>query len=366
MTTKKINKIKLILFFCILPFLVCSELESATYSNRPKLLLFSPIDLNYLAGTQKVWGTSTGINGFILAYVADWWSSENDLLSKLAILKKINTEGKIYGIDSNFIKVALSYGNDTVGSIPVWTDDKAWNKIIDNFRNIASLIKESGTKGIAIDTEYYNISIFNPISERYKLADQELLRKMVYQRGREIVQAMLSVHPDIEIIILQEGAYWADRNEKEYILWPDFYNGLASVQNTKGIIIGVESTYSLTDKKVLTEQYNKIDSTMKKYAQNKSFWRENCSIAIGMYPLGNEYNNKKARYSTVQFQEQLQTALSLSPQYVWLYGHGAAWWQMSPTEIKKYAGTRWVWGKEYQELPTDPLIQKYFSITKTR
>lgn len=334
----------------------------APISHNPKVLIFTAIDGEYLADTVAHWGNDVGVNGVILSYIADWWSTKDELTKNQALLKKINENGRPYGVDSNFIKVALGYRE-----LPLWTDDQSWKTVTDNFRNIADLIKQSGTRGIAIDTERYNVSsLYNSHDKRFDAIKPDVLRKKIYERGRQIMLAITEAYPDIEVLVLQEGQFHLDvNNDKEYEMWMDFYNGMASVKNNQGITLGLESTFSTFNPLNLKGRYNNVQTAMGRAVSKHSFWRDKCSLAIGMWPLGKEYNNKTARYSPADFQRQFSQAVALSPKYVWIYDHGWAWLQLSKTEAEKYTkGGRWILAEEYQSLPTDPNIDKYYSVLR--
>lgn len=361
MSIRRIVFLSILCFFiCIIPrqYLLGSPNQAQT--KNPKVLLFSSIDINYLADTLSDWGENVGINGFMLCYVADWWTPKEQIFGNIEVLTKINKEGVTYGIDSNFIKVAIGYKE-----LPNWSDDKTWPGVLNNFRNIAELIKQSGTKGIALDTEPYNASLFNTKAERFKSTNRDILKAKVYQRGKEIMQALTAVFPDIEVVILPEGAFYGFNRDQGYELWIDFFNGMASVKNKKGIVVAGEATYSVTDRNSVNKIYKKINNTMIEHVEDPVFWMERCSIALGMWPLGKSYSDKSARYSVAQFNEQFLQATALSPQYVWVYDHGTAWFQMKKEEIEKHtANGRWIWGKENQVLPMDPAIKEYYAIVK--
>lgn len=332
---------------------------SASPASKPKVLLFSAIDGQYLADSVGFFGKDVGVNGFMLSYVAEWWSTKNEISNKLEMLKKINERGRKYAIDSNFIKIALGYRE-----LPLWTDDEAWEKIINNFRDIAVLIRESGTRGIAIDTEKYNVSsLFNSNSDRFKSFNRDIMKAKIYERGRQIMQAISEAYPEIEVILLPEGGF--SSGNEEYGMWIDFYKGMESVKNNQGIIVATEGTYSVTDQVKLENNYAKIQSSMMNAVNDQKFWKEKCSIAIGMWPLGKEYNNKAARYSPSVFKGQFSKAVALSTKYVWIYDHGVAWFQLTEEEADRYTkDRRWIWEKRYQVLPTDPSINEYYSVLR--
>ncbi len=355
----------LVILLLAFPTMALTGLAHASPNGKPEVLLFTTVDKQYLADSLEFWGNNVGVNGFMLAYVAEWYSTKNEVYSNLDVLKRINARGRPFGVDSNFIKVALGYGQ-----LPVWTDDKAWAGVIDNFRNIADLAKLSGTKGIALDTEPYGTALFDSGAARFAPAGREVLRATVYQRGKEIMQALSAVFPDIEVIILPEGAFYAfnagqEANASTYELWIDFFNGMASVKNKTGIVVAVEATYSALDKDTIKKIYDLSDSTMIAHVADQVFWRDKCSIALGMFPLGKAYDNKAARYSSDVFKNQLWEMARLSPKYVWIYDHGTAWFQLKAQDADRYTkGGRWIWEKRYQVLPTDPNIDEYYAVLR--
>jgi hypothetical protein len=359
--TCRIRLVSCLLMLSSLLF-VPDKAATAAPLGKPKVLLFTTIDDEHLADTVTYWGNSVGVNGFILSYVAQWWSTKDEIFRNLALLKEINEKGRKYDIDSNFIKVALGSRE-----LPLWTDDQAWKSVIENFRNIATLVKQTRTRGIAIDTERYNVSsLYNPNDKRFKAVNQVILRKKVYERGRQIMLAMTEAYPDIEVILLPEGHfYYSERNDKEYALWIDFYKGLESVKNNQGITLALEGTYSITDTVQLSDRYNRTQAAMRDAVNDQKLWQEKCTLAIGMWPIGKAYDNKSARYSPADFQKQFSQAVALSPKYVWIYDHGTSWFQLSKADADKYTnGGKWIWKKEYQILPTDPNIDEYYSVLR--
>lgn len=89
----RIHGFYLFLLLAVVSFIPLSFAQ--TYPiTKPKVLLFPPIDVRHLAQTTDYWGNDVGINGFMLAYVAQWWSTKSEIFDNLEILKKINTQGR--------------------------------------------------------------------------------------------------------------------------------------------------------------------------------------------------------------------------------------------------------------------------------
>ena len=351
----------------ILFILLSVQPSLGSQDKKPKVILFTEIDIYYLNDNIKFWGEKVGVNGFFLNHIANWWTPREELFENLAVLKEVNQKGAPYGIDRNFIKVALGYKK-----LPVWTDDKAWEPVIGNFKNIAELIRQSGTRGIALDTEPYDdeTPFFDSPGDPAKNIYTGFLKAKIYQRGKQIMEALESVYPGMEIIILPEGAlYWFNpeqgSNPKGAELWIDFYNGFAAGRKKGGLVLAAERAYVETNKEAILKIYHLIDKTMREHVEDKKFWQEKCTIAMGMWPLGKSYTDKSALYSAGKFEEQFAQAVALSPEYVWIYDHGTAWVQLKNEEIQKYtANNHPIWAKESQVLPTDPRILDYYQVLK--
>ena len=335
--------------------------DSAAEHTRPKVLLFSSIDIRYLADNVDFWGREIGINGFIVNFLIEWWSPEEQISGIAHDLLMLDKRSRQVGIDHNFIKVALGYK-----TLPHWADDSAWKQVMITFTNISKLLKETRMSGIAIDTEAYQSPIFDSSSQRFKGTSLEQLKRLAYRRGQQIIASLTEHYPDIEILLLQEGAYHSFVSGfQEYDLWIHFYDGLASLRNSKGIVIGTENTYRVVKRESLQSLYREEFNVMALHSRDPEFWLERCSIAIGMWPLGREYWDKRSNYSAREFQEQFQTAMALSPRYVWIYDHGTAWFRMHDSEIKDYtANKHWIWESQYQALPTDPLVSHYYDVVR--
>jgi hypothetical protein len=331
------------------------ETRSAPQS-KPKVLMFSAIDVDYLNDKLARRGNVLGVNGFMLAYIGEWWSREADLSKNAERLKRLTKLGTTCGIDSNFIKVALGYRE-----IPQWDDEEAWAQVAKNFGAIAALARRTGLKGLAIDTENYDTKVWLAEPLRFKRASKDTWHAFVRKRGTQVMQAIISAYPGAETILLQEGAYWwYQRRERSYELWLEFYNGLASARPTGGLVVATESTYSQTSATDIRAKAREIRDSMSQHVQDRNYWNEYGSVAIGVWPLGKSYDDKSARYSVADFMQQFNAAAELSKRYVWIYGHGAAWWQVTEDEIKRYADeSHWIWGPKYQAAPTIPALDQY-------
>jgi len=177
------------------------------------------------------------------------------------------------------------------------------------------------------------------------------------------MQRMVEVAPGIEVMLLQEGHYhWDAKRLPDYELWIDFYNGLASVKSNGGIVIGAENSYGITDSAALETLYSTLNRSMQIKAADSAYWNAHGSIALGLYPLGVDYANKRSLYSPEKFSRQFEQATLLSPKYVWIYSHGAAWWQLTQAQVNKYSQGYYMFNPKDQMLPTDPNIAEYYAV----
>jgi hypothetical protein len=322
----------------------------------------------HAADTVQDWG-NRGINGFILSYVGEWYATKDDLDPWLTHVTNLNRMGAAYGVDSNFILVPLAWQSWRDNSVlPSWTDDAAWAPVLENFTLMAQFIRDSGSKGITLDTETYNGNgLWNVSNPRFGGASRATLKTAVYKRGQQIMQRLVAAAPGIEVMLLQEGHYhWFVSRLPDYELWIDFYNGLASVKSNGGIVIGAENSYGITDSTALEKLYSALNSSMQTHAADRAYWNAKGSNALGLYPLGVDYANKASLYSARQFSQQFKEAIRLCPKYVWIYSHGAAWWQLTQAQVEKYSQGYYIFNPQDQMLPTDPKVTEYYAVLSQR
>ena len=343
--------------------------EPKPKNKYPKLLLYSFIHPDYLKDTAKFWGTKTGFSGFMISYVCDWNVPREKVLKRMPRLKEMNDECKKYGIDSNFIKLSMGHLKKLD-----WTDDKEWKKITDRVALTAKVAKETGFRGIALDTEPYywrENSIWDYKNPLYKDKTKTEIEGLVRVRGFQLMRAIKKEYPDCEFITFPEGYfYYKYPNEsvndtaKIYNLWRPFFRGLCDAGLKNGIVVGTERTYHITRPSSIKKKVNLIQKTMKEAPTSPGYWDKKCSLALGSAPLGKSFKNKKARFSFDKFKTQIKTFSEISPRYVWVYGHGAAWWQLPKKDENKYKGTGFsYWRPYYQVLKCDKNIKKYYKWT---
>ncbi len=342
-----------------------------------KILLYSAINEWWLKDTMDRWANS-GIGGFIITNYVQWFTSFAELESHRSHFSELVRRGAPYGITDNFIDVQLvATKYDDGGTLPAWQDEAGWASVLtENFTAIARFAKTTGFKGIVFDTEAYGANLWKVANPRNGGLPKAALQKLVFDKGRRLMAALQEAYPGIQVILLQEGSFWwPAQSDANYELWPSFYNGMASMQATPGIIIGTESTYP---EDVLLESLKRnpeafirnraalIQASMYSVAELPEYWKTKGSLAIGMWPLGVSYSDKSARYAPAIFEAQMNAAKAVSGKYVWVYCHGNAWWQMTQREVDAYSEAPWhyTFDKASQILPTDPNAQAYFTVVR--
>lgn len=341
-------------------------------SYPPRTLLFGDMDLVYLRDTARFWRERVGIDGFILPGIFDWYESPDKVWANYNRLQEANRACAIYGIDANFIKVALGYR-----ALPRWDDETSWQAIFDRFGAAASLAFRTGCRGIVIDTEPYTLPLWDPLAERFEGRTVEELQRAVRGVAEGLMEAMVSAYPEIEIMVIPDGAYrWFRKSDPVYRLWIDFFDGLAASLSPGGVIVGTESSYHARSRELITWYYCAFNGVMLQHVEDPIYWQRRCGIALGGWPLGyyREVRNEEGRvigtvnkkgeparsksdkssyYPPEEFEEQIRTFESLCSRYIWIYAHGSAWWSPEADRHKHLAG---------QSSPLDPRIEEYYDV----
>jgi len=328
--------------------------------HPPRTLLFSPLAIEDLRRDAAVWA-QRGFGGFLLDRIMSDWSSNvweadgeaatvGEADATFRALEACNEACAPYGI-RNFIKVAF------YSELPLWTDDEGWARAAENFRQCAIMARDTGCAGIALDTEYVSKQ-YNPRWEGYTYQGytEEELRRAAGQRGRQIVEVMLSEYSEFEFLLLPEGPFWYGP------LHDDLFRGLlgamVEADAPGGLHLLAENSYSMRDYEALVELGDSL-GRMVKWGQPEAvlrYWERRCSVALEGYPLGYYrkivdaegkmvgYGGRKEifddevvgstadrgpRFPLEDFRQMMAGLSAGSGRYNWIYAHGATWW---PTE----------------------------------
>lgn len=348
---------------------VSYTLAPDTRTTRPRTLLFSPINVNYLRDTAE-WWAETGFRGFLFdavmhSWPTDVWAVDGDTATRgegdalLGEVRACNDACRRHGIDSNFVKVAF------YEELPDWFDDSAWMTIAANFRQGARFARMSGCVGLAVDTEYI-AKQYAPDWEGYaELSEQRrtALKDQVRRRLRTVTASMLEEYPDMVLLTLPEGMLYYGE------LYTGIFLGMlqacAEARAPGGLHVMTEGTYHMTALETLEDYPERIDSFVRDEAPKPlaDYWRRTCSVAMGVWPLGyyraindadgtfkgwsgkealfgdkiiGSYGDKSEWYSPEEFARQVTGVNTFCPRYNWVYGHGCVFWQCTEDQLAKY------------------------------
>lgn len=369
------------------------ELVPDTRKSRPRTLLFSPMNVNYLRDTAREWA-ARGLRGFLFdgvmaSWPSDVWAVDGDPKSRgeddalLREVKACNEECRRHGVDSNFVKVAF------YDELPDWFDDAAWTKLTENFGQGARFARMSGCVGVAIDTEYV-AQQYDPGWEGYKRNPRDLkeMKVRIRERWQTVVTAMLKAYPDMVLMTLPEGMLYYGS------LYMDLFTGMlqacAEAKAPGGFHVMTEGTYHMTSAAALAKYPAKVTSMIEEECPKPlaSYWRRRCTVVMGAWPLGyyreitdadgkflgwagkkevfgdkiiGSYADKSEWYPLPEFKEQMAGLNTFCPRYNWIYGHGDVFWQWSEAELQKYQQCAHK-SVGNATLPTVPNLADYFDI----
>lgn len=385
------NAMRTVYFSFIGAVLICG-CAAQTQISRPDMLLFSPITPEYLKGTAAEWKI-TGFDGFLFAGVMKNWADdiwatdgddttrdENDRTFKR--IKLCNDECRKHRITENFIKVAF------YSHIPLWTDDAAWEKFNENFRQAARFARMTGCKGIALDVEYVGEQYdLDWEGYDYKGYTKDELRTAAVKRGRELVKAMLQSYPDMVFLTLPEGINFYGPLATD--LFVGMVQGTAESNAPGGIHLLTEHTYKMVNTLGLINYTQSLNSKILDNLDETTarYWREKCSISLGGWPLGyyrdilddkgerigysgkvekfggkivGSYADKSSNYSPEDFRNQYAGMLLAGKRYCWIYGHGATWWHFTEADVAKYGNV------SNSTLPVDERLDDFKSVLREK
>jgi hypothetical protein len=378
--------------FTLMSVVLICGCASQSQKSMPKTLLFSPITPEYLGDAAGQW-KATGFDGFLLSdiminWADDIWAADGNDATRgrddltFNRIKQCNDECRKNGITENFIKVAF------YSHVPLWTDDAAWEKFNENFRQAARFARMTGCRGIALDVEYVGEQYdLDWEGYDYKGYTKDELRRAAVKRGRELTKVMLQSYPDMVFLTLPEGINYYGPLATD--LFVGMVQGMAESDAPGGVHLLTEHSYKMVNTLSLlhyaqslnSKILDKLDETAAKY------WRQKCSIALGGWPLGyyrdildengqrigysgkvekfgdkivGSYADKSSNYSPEDFRNQYAGMLLAGKQYCWIYGHGATWWHFTEADVAKYGNVG------NSTLPVDERLDDFKSVLREK
>jgi len=260
----------------------------------------------------------------------------------------------------NFVTIGANPGNVD------WFDDAGWANIVEHWRIGAWVARQSGFKGILFDPEPYTKPHlqfgYTAQTDRDKHTFNEYYAK-ARERGRQVMKAIVAEYPDITIysyfmhIVCSTATGHADPRTvlatHSYGLLPAFFDGWLDVAPpTLKMIDGCEMAYRFNTVSQYTEAALRIKGDCQELVapENRAKYRAQVQVSFGIY-LDAYWNPKDSKWGrwyipgkqeprVDQLRANINTALRVADEYVWVYGEKFRWW---PTPNKR------VWEKSWAE-----------------
>ena len=226
-----------------------------------------------------------------------------------------------------------------------WLNDKAWNNISENLKNISKAVFTSKVKGILFDPEYYiPDSSKNPWTYsnlQYPGLSYEEVGATVKKRGKQFIESLQKYSPDIKILCTWFLSLVAAQNnilplEKTGMaLYPFFIEGMLEGKNDRSELIDgnefsygyMESAHFIWAGTRLREDGKKFISTILLPEYNKV----SRSQAVYLDGIMAKFPQFNKGYNTITkkrwLKENLYNAFKTTDKYVWFYNEKVNWWK---------------------------------------
>jgi len=372
-----------VIYYCIL------LLTSSLYANNKYLILaegdtwLPMMPQNLIENHSKI--EALPFSGFVM--VGNSYTNKvmkegesvtyNNVWSEVQGLKGLYKEKK-----HNFMQINIDFPGD------FW-DDKAWEKVTNNFRTVAKVAKDLNFKGIVFDDEPYSDSAMKMVNfkfptkkeiannpNHYKTWQKEGSEEAwvdikgysnpnhtfkehmnkVASRFKTITQAMAVQYPNITILVYNGPSYAHNNTNKEALILTDV--GLAREHEYKGAIFtgfkqGDDNNTSLHDMGesykyrkdkhfINAYQWRKYDIAKDEFNDDlndeyqwkvpkaeRSSWSNDVEVGFMVFNKGQESNYSEydtRNKSTLQdIKASLQKALTYSDKYVIYYPQEQNW-----------------------------------------
>jgi hypothetical protein len=234
---------------------------------------------------------------------------------------------------------------------PDFFDD--WSTVIQNFANLATVLRNAGLRGICFDNEQYAAPWgCYPAGAKYpnkSLSDYQTQARL---RGSQVMQAMTAQFPSIAVITLH-GPYISELQAPASLKFPQwqsgnnllgpFFAGFVDGAGNTGVSVDGGELYTLRSDADFMNSYTWRKYTLPSDAINCPFippalrtvWPDRVSISFGVYdrPFGGADMNPSILQTT------LTNALHHADRYVWFYTEGSTF--LLP-QSSGGAGSDWV------------------------
>jgi hypothetical protein len=284
----------------------------------------------------------------------------------------------------NFVLIGANPGNVD------WFDDAGWRQIVDHWRIAAWIARQGGVKGILFDPEPYSPPWvpfrYDTQPQRDKHTFDEYYAK-ARQRGREIMQAVAAEYPDLTLFCYFMNSICAPATGQadprrvlrtlHYGLYPALIDGWLDVAPPAVTFVdGCESAYLFNS----TAQFLEAGLLMRGACQelvspeNRAKYRAQVQVGFGIY-LDAYWNPKPTNWyidglggpRVNRLSANVEDALRVADQYVWIYGEKFRWWPTPNGGVKAEAWSEALPGSEaVLALARDPVGYARSYLSQTR
>jgi hypothetical protein len=238
-----------------------------------------------------------------------------------------------------------------------WFNDAHWAAADQNLRRFATVAKNAGMKGLALDPEPYSANPWSYPAQPPRGKTFEQMQAQVRLRGAQYMRAVQEVYPGSVVFSLfmfsQMISMVADNPSPAVLqqrlkedtgsgLWPSFVNGMldASPGNLK-FVDGTEVSYDNVRGTEFDNYRARLVTPAKLFVDPalRDKYSRQLSVGHGLYLDGVMNLWKSPRFCGYYYQSDADRlkllehnvfhAMRSADEYAWLYAENASWWDSS-------------------------------------
>ena len=262
-----------------------------------------------------------GVNAFFVYPVVREWSHDiwavdgkpwtigesDEMLQKT---RRANELCRALDADT-FLKVAFDHPFE-------WFNDVAWQRIENNFRQLAIFSRDSGCTGLTLDIEYINEQYsFDWEGYDYIGYTREDLVRKVRARMTDVIAACYDEWPEMVLLTFPECGL--SLGGHIHAAWLE---EAARRDAPGGIHYCTESTYICPNIRYVFAYAWRAHALFNRFLSKQAwdYWTNRCSVCLGVWPIGSdEYKGPTPQLSQDEFRQNLAGSLMASARYNWLY-----------------------------------------------
>ncbi len=219
-----------------------------------------------------------------------------------------------------------------------------WSVTIENFRQLARVLKEKGIEGIFFDNEEYRRQLWNyPDNVSYPSKSMSQYYAQAQLRGQQIMQAMVAEYPSI-VIMVAHGPYSSFSGTPDSVRYQqtDWIHDELRGPFSVGLVLGLGSQAKFVDGGEVYGYRTTSDFqgsyTFRKYtiasdsancpfipSTLRPLWPSKVGISYGVYNMAYPYWVAGVAMNPTILRTTLENALRRCDTYVWLYFENLDW-----------------------------------------